>query len=374
MSDPFFQLSARDPGCHARTGIMRFSRGEVPTPWFTPVGTYATVKAMTPEELKDLGAAMILCNTYHLYLRPGMEVMRELGGLHRFMNWDRPILTDSGGFQVFSLSEFRKITEEGVLFRSHLDGSKHLLTPESVIEIQRTLGSNIAMVLDECPPHDAGSGYMQRSMDRTTRWAERSLKDRQQSPERIFGIVQGGTDVGLRKAHAAQIGSLPFDGLAIGGLGVGEAGEAYTEVLAGLAEVMDPRRPHYLMGLGRPQDILEAVTHGVDLFDCVVPTRNARNGQFFTRHGPEHIKAAANTASAAPMEEGCECYACAHYSRAYIRHLYQSGEILASRLLTTHNLHFYLSMMRQVRAAIEAGRFLEYKTDFLEAYLGGNNH
>lgn len=374
MSDPFFQLSARDPGCHARTGIMRFSRGEVPTPWFTPVGTYATVKAMTPEELKDLGAAMILCNTYHLYLRPGMEVMREMGGLHRFMNWDRPILTDSGGFQVFSLSKFRKITEEGVLFRSHLDGGKHLLTPESVIEIQRTLGSNIAMVLDECPPHDAESGYMQRSMDRTTRWAERSLRDRQQSPERIFGIVQGGTDVSLRKAHAAQIGSLPFDGLAIGGLGVGEAGEAYTEVLAGLAEVMDPQRPHYLMGLGRPQDILEAVTHGVDLFDCVVPTRNARNGQFFTRHGPEHIKAAANTASAAPMEAGCECYACAHYSRAYIRHLYQAGEILSSRLLTTHNLHFYLSMMRQVRAAIEAGRFLEYKTDFLQAYLGGNNH
>ncbi|MCB0218505.1 MAG: tRNA guanosine(34) transglycosylase Tgt [Chrysiogenetes bacterium] len=374
MSEPFFQISANDPGCRARAGTMQFSRGEVPTPWFTPVGTYATVKAMTPEELKDLGAAMILCNTYHLYLRPGMEIMRTVGGLHRFMNWDRPILTDSGGYQVFSLSEFRKITEEGVTFRSHLDGSKHLLTPESVIEIQRTLGSNIAMVLDECPPHDVDEAYMQRSMDRTTRWAERSLQNRQEAPERIFGIIQGGISPKMRTAHAAQIGALPFDGLAIGGLGVGEAGEAYSDVLAALGETLDSARPHYLMGLGRPQDILEAVTHGVDLFDCVVPTRNARNGQFFTREGPRHIKNAENAASTAPLEESCACYSCVNYSRAYVRHLYQAGEILSSRLLTTHNLHFYLNMMREVRAAIEAGRFLEYKSGFLEAYLGGPEH
>lgn len=350
---------------------MRFRRGEVSTPYFTPVGTYGTVKAMTPEEIADLGGAMILANTYHLYLRPGLEVLGKFGGLHRFMHWEKPILTDSGGYQVFSLNTFRKITEEGVQFRSHLDGSMHLLTPEKVIEIQRVLGSDIAMVLDECPPPEADQKYLEKSLARTTRWAERSLKNRRERPERIFGIVQGGTDPELRGRHAGEIGALPFDGLAIGGLGIGESAPGFLETLEVMGETLDPNRPRYLMGLGQPPDILAAVERGVDLFDCVVPTRHARNGQLFTRQGRLIIKHAAHLASEEPIESDCACYACRNYSRAYLRHLYISGEILSARLLTTHNLHFYLNMMREVREAIEAGRFLEYKRAFLESFLGG---
>ncbi|MEW6777914.1 MAG: tRNA guanosine(34) transglycosylase Tgt [Bdellovibrionota bacterium] len=371
MGDDFFQIAARDPACRARTGRMRFLRGEVPTPCFAPVGTYGTVKAMTPEEVEACGASLILANTYHLYLRPGAGTIESLGGLHRFMHWEKPILTDSGGFQVYSLATFRKISEQGVLFRSHLDGSEHLLTPEGVIGIQRQLGSDIAMVLDECPAADAPREYLEKSLDLTTRWAERSLKNRQEKPERIFGIIQGGVDVELRRRHASQIGALPFDGLAIGGLGVGETPEKFAETLAGMADALDPQRPHYLMGLGRPEDILEAVTHGVDLFDCVLPTRNARNGQAFTRRGPLAIKNAEHAQSDKPLEEGCGCYACQYYSRAYLRHLYMAGEILSARLLTTHNIYFYEAVMREIREAIAEGRFLGYKKALLESLQGG---
>lgn len=373
----FFDITAQDPACRARAGVMHFTRGDVPTPCFSPVGTYGTVKAMTPEELIELGATMILGNTYHLYLRPGMDVISRFDGLHRFMHWDRPILTDSGGYQVFSLAPFRKIVDEGVRFRSHIDGSEHFLTPRGVIDIQSKLGSDIAMVLDECPPHDADTAYLARSLERTTRWAEESLVGRMsgdspQRPERIFGIVQGGTDTTLRRKHAAQIGALSFDGLAIGGLGVGEAGGAFVDALQALGEALDPQRPHYLMGLGRPPDILNAIETGVDLFDCVLPTRHARNGQAFTRQGPLSIKNAAHTSSELPLEEGCACYACRNYSRAYLRHLYLAREILSARLLTTHNLHFYLNMMREARSAIEGGTFVEYKRAFLEGYQEGD--
>ncbi len=371
MADPFFQITSKDAGSKARAGVLTLRRGKVPTPCFSPVGTYATVKAMTPEELSALGVTLILANTYHLYLRPGTGVIEPLGGLHSFMHWEKPILTDSGGYQVFSLAPFRKIREDGVLFKSHLDGSEHLLTPRKVIEIQRSLGSDIAMVLDECPPAGAPREYLEISMERTTKWAEASLQDRRESPERIFGIVQGGVDLDLRRRHAAQIGALAFDGLAIGGLGVGEAAEKFAQTLAVLGESLDLRRPRYLMGLGRPQDILEAVGHGVDLFDCVLPTRHARNGQVFTRMGKLAIKNAAHLRSPGPLEEGCACYTCRNYSRAYLRHLYLAGEILSARLLTIHNLHFYLSLMREIRAAIEASRFAVYKTAFLRDYQEG---
>lgn len=321
-----------------------------------PVGTQGAVKAVTAEELRECGAEIVLCNTYHLYLRPGHELVAELGGLHRFMHWDGPILTDSGGFQVFSLSKLRRIDDEGVRFRSHLDGSLHLLTPEKSMEIQAALGSDVAMVLDECPALPAEREAVERAVVRTSLWAERSL-GAYRGPGVPFGIVQGGPYRDLRERSAADLLRLDFAGYAIGGVSVGEPPEAIAEVARTTSALLPPNRPRYLMGVGRPLDLVEAVAAGCDLFDCVMPTRNARNGTLFTSEGRINIKREAYRSDGGPLDAKCSCEACRHYSRAYLRHLYLSNEILASRLHTIHNLAYYLGLMARARQAIAAGTF-----------------
>ncbi|HEY6008779.1 MAG TPA: tRNA guanosine(34) transglycosylase Tgt, partial [Geobacteraceae bacterium] len=338
--------------------------GTVETPAFMPVGTQATVKAMTPEELDGIGAEIILGNTYHLFLRPGHELVRELGGLHKFMHWDRPILTDSGGYQVFSLSDMRKIGEEGVTFRSHLDGTSHLFTPERVVEVQESLGSDVMMVLDECPPHPTPRAYLEESLARTNRWALRSLLCRKRPELALFAILQGGMDPELRRRAAEELTAHPFEGFAVGGLSVGEGQKVMLETLDATLPHLPRQKPRYLMGVGTPSDLVEAVARGVDMFDCVLPTRNARNGMFFTGQGKIAIKTARFERDERPPDETCPCYTCRNYSRAYIRHLYKAGEILASRLITLHNLHHYLSLMRNIRAAVEEGRFGAFRDAF----------
>ncbi|GAB6064202.1 tRNA guanosine(34) transglycosylase Tgt [Deferrisoma palaeochoriense] len=370
MTEPFrpcFSLLATDP-TGARRGRLHLAHGTVETPAFMPVGTQATVKAMTPEELEALGAEIILGNTYHLYLRPGCEVIRAFGGLHRFMHWDRPILTDSGGFQVFSLGPLRKVREEGVEFQSHLDGSRHLLTPEKVVEIQEVLGSDVMMVLDECPPHTAERPYLEESLARTHRWAERSLGARTRPELALFAILQGGVDPELRRRSAEFLRELPFEGYALGGLSVGEGQELMLRTVEATTPFLPPDKPRYLMGVGTPEDIVEAVARGVDLFDCVLPTRTARNGLLFTSRGRLVIKHARFERDPRPPDETCGCYTCRNYSRAYLRHLYKSREILASRLNTLHNLHFYLDLMRRIREAIEEGSFARFREAFREAW------
>jgi len=336
-----------------------------------PVGTLGTVKAMTPEELRGLGAELILANTYHLYLRPGHELIRELGGLRRFMNWDGPILTDSGGFQVFSLAPLRKISEEGVEFRSHLDGSRHLLTPEAVVGIQETLGSDVMMCLDECPPHPSERAYLEKSLELSNRWALRSLECRTRPDLALFAILQGGMVPELRRRAAEVLRERPFDGFAVGGLSVGEGQAAMLETLEATAPHMPAEKPRYLMGVGTPLDIAEAVGRGIDLFDCVLPTRNARNGMLFTSQGRVAIKHARFERDPGPLDEACGCYTCRHYSRAYLRHLYQSREILASRLNTLHNLYFYQELMRRIRSAVESGKYARFLAEFREAQARG---
>jgi queuine tRNA-ribosyltransferase len=350
----FEQIHA-DNKTHARRGRMTTRRGHViETPVFMPVGTIATVKAMDPLEVAGLGYKLILGNTYHLMLRPGTEVVGLHGGLHGFMDWGGSILTDSGGFQIFSLAHRRKISEDGVRFRNHINGDLAELTPESCIGVQEALGSDIMMVLDECPPHDAKPNYMRDSVDRTTRWAERCLEARSDSGGALFGIVQGGLDVQMRLQHLETLSKLGFDGLALGGLSVGEGAEAMDVVLAEVAQRMPEHTPRYLMGVGLPQDIIRAVGRGIDMFDCVVPTRNARNGHLFTWSGPIQIRHAAHTKDTGPIEPQCACPACSRFSRAYLRHLYQSDEILGMRLNTLHNLTFYAELMNRIRKAIEA--------------------
>jgi queuine tRNA-ribosyltransferase len=336
----------------------------VETPAFMPVGTLGTVKAMTPEELQGLGAEIVLGNTYHLYLRPGHELIRDLGGLHRFMNWDRPILTDSGGFQVFSLSSLCKVDEGGVTFQSHLDGSRHRLTPEKVVEIQEALGSDVMMCLDECPPYPSPREHVERSLALSNRWAERSLAARTCPQLALFAILQGGVFPDLRRRAAQELRELPFDGFALGGLSVGEGQELMLATLDDTLPDMPTGKPRYLMGVGTPLDIVEAVGRGVDLFDCVLPTRTARNGMLFTSQGRVAIKHARFGRDSRPLDEDCDCYTCRNYSRAYLRHLYMSREILASRLNTLHNLHYYLSLMRRIRAAVESGIFARFLCDF----------
>jgi queuine tRNA-ribosyltransferase len=336
----------------------------VQTPVFMPVGTRGTVKAMTPEELRSLGTEMILSNTYHLYLRPGPDSIRELGGLHRFMHWDGPILTDSGGYQVFSLSSLRRVTEEGVDFQSHLDGSRHLLTPEAVIEIQEALGSDVMMCLDECPPHPSPTDYLRRSLELTNRWALRSLEARRRREQALFAILQGGMVPELRRLAAEHLRQHPFDGFAIGGLSVGEGREVMLDTLAATTPHMPMEKPRYLMGVGTPADIVEAVALGVDVFDCVLPTRNARNGMLFTSQGGIAIKHARFERDPRPLDEACGCYTCENYSRAYLRHLYKSREILASRLNTLHNLFYYQDLMRRIRTAVEAGAYARFLAVF----------
>lgn len=350
----------------ARRGRLTFERGIVETPAFMPVGTYGTVKAMTPEELVGNGAQIILGNTFHLMLRPGMDVIRAHAGLHRFMNWRGPILTDSGGFQVFSLAELRKITEEGVSFRSPVNGDLVMLTPERSMQVQTDLDADIVMIFDECTPYPATEEQARRSMEMSLRWAQRSRAefDRLQNPHALFGIVQGGMYLPLREASIAGLTAIGFDGYAIGGLAVGEPMEERERVLEGLEPHLPKERPRYLMGVGTPEDLVESVRRGIDMFDCVMPTRHARNGHLFTSRGVLKIRNARYEADTRPLDEACDCYTCTHYSRAYLRHLDKCGEILAARLGTIHNLRYYLSLMQSMRSAIEEQRFNAFATDF----------
>ena len=365
-----FSVIKKESSSNARLGRLVTPHGEVETPAFMAVGTAATVKAVTPRDLEDAGCRIVLGNTYHLYLRPGVDVIEKLGGLHRFMGWNGPILTDSGGFQVFSLGALRKISEEGVEFQSHLDGSSHKLTPEKVVDIQERLGSDIAMVLDECIPHPAERDYVRASTLRTMRWAERSLRARQKTDMALFGIVQGGMFEDLRLECARELTALPFDGFAAGGLGVGEEETALRAIGGYTASLLPEDRPRYLMGIGRPEDLVAAVAAGYDLFDCVLPTRNARNGALFTSAGKMNIRRAEYASDPRPADEACDCYGCRHFSRAYLRHLHLAGEILAAHLLTLHNLTFYQCLMARLRAAIREDKLQEITAAVPEAISG----
>lgn len=353
----------------ARLGRVHTPHGVIETPAFMPVGTQATVKTMSPEELKEMDAHIILSNTYHLFLRPGHELVREAGGLHRFMNWDRPILTDSGGFQVFSLSELRKITEEGVQFRSHLNGDKLFLSPEKAMEIQNALGADIIMAFDECPPYPAEYDYVKRSLERTSRWAERCLAAHARPEEQgLFAIVQGGMYADLRAESAAQLTSLDFPGYAIGGLSVGESKPLMYEMLECTVPLLPQGKPRYLMGVGSPDALVEGAIRGIDMFDCVLPTRIARNGTCMTSQGRLVVRNAQYARDFGPLDPNCGCYTCRHYSRAYLRHLIKADETFGIRLTTYHNLYFLLDLMRQVRQAIMEDRLLDFRDEFFERY------
>ena len=351
----------------ARCGMFQTARGAVDTPVFMPVGTQATVKAMSPEVLLTLGAQVILSNTYHLHMRPGEELIKDLGGLHKFMAWDRPILTDSGGYQAFSLAKLVKINDEGLLFASHLDGSRHMLTPEKAIQIQEDLGSDIMMCLDECVAYPCSEHYVETSVKRTSLWAERCLAARQ-SENALFGIIQGGVYPEFRKRSASEITSLPFDGIAVGGLSVGEGHDIMMDVLDVTLPHIPFEKPRYLMGVGTPKDIVEAVSRGVDMFDCVLPTRNARNGMLFTKNGKITLKQARYKHNPSPPDENCSCYTCRNFSLAYLRHLYISREILGSVLNTIHNLHFYLELMSDIRHSIREKCFDSLRKQMKEMY------
>ena len=359
-----FELLQRDGA--ARRGRLDFARGAVETPAFMPVGTYGTVKAMTPEQLEGIGVEIVLGNTFHLYLRPGLEVIEAHQGLHRFMHWRRPILTDSGGFQLWSLKEMRKITEEGARFRSPLDGAPVFLSPEESMRIQRVLGSDIAMSFDECTPYPATEAQARASMELSMRWAARGFREYydNEPPGTLFGIIQGGIHENLRTASLAALEDIGFEGLAVGGLAVGESEAERSQVLDALVRHMPAHKPRYLMGVGRPEDIVEAVRRGIDMFDCVMPTRHARNAHLFTRSGVLNIRNAVHHKDTGPIEEGCACYTCRNYSRAYLRHLDKCGEILGSHLNTVHNLYFYQRLMAEIRSAIEARRFADFAAEF----------
>lgn len=366
-----FEVTYESPNTWARLGKLQTSHGVINTPVFMPVGTQATVKAMSPRELEEVKAQIVLSNTYHLYLRPGHRLVEEAGGLHRFMAWDHPILTDSGGFQVFSLGELRKITEEGVAFRSHLDGSSHFISPEVSMEIQMALGADIAMVFDECAPYPADYQYTKDSMELTSRWARRCKAFHSRKDQALFGIVQGGMYEDLRKQSADDLVNLEFPGYGIGGLSVGEPKELMYELL----EVTTPRlpkdKPRYLMGVGSPDCLLEGVSRGIDMFDCVLPTRIARHGTVFTRNGTMTVRNAAYSQDFLPIDPGCDCYACKHFSRAYIRHLLNTGEILGVRLTTIHNLRFLLRLMEKIRESIRQNTLPEFRKAFLGQYYEG---
>ena len=355
-----FELVAEDGASAARSGRLRTPRATIETPVFMPVGTQATVKSQSPDEVAQSGARLLLANTYHLMLRPGAELIAELGGVHRFMAWPHAVLTDSGGYQVFSLSALRKLDDDGVVFRSHLDGSEHALTPERAMQIQGLLGSDIAMVLDECPPGGAPQPEVERALQRTSAWARRCLQVVRPSGQACFGIVQGGTLAGLRRAHLDEIAALPFDGVALGGFSVGEPLPVMYELLGELGPRMPRDRPRYLMGVGTPIDLLRAIGAGIDMFDCVLPTRNARNGQALTWGGRVNLKQARHKRDEAPLDARCDCPVCSRFSRAYLRHLIRAEEMLGPRLLTQHNLHFYAALMREARRAIAEQRYPEF--------------
>jgi queuine tRNA-ribosyltransferase len=359
-----FEVLAEDGA--ARRGRLEFARGHVETPAFMPVGTYGTVKAMTPEQLQGMGVEILLGNTFHLYLRPGLAVIDAHRGLHRFMHWTKPILTDSGGFQVWSLKDMRKLSEEGVSFRSPVDGAPVFLSPEESMRIQRVLGSDIAMSFDECTPYPASEAEARASMELSMRWAQRGHRAyyATEPPGTLFGIVQGGVHTSLRAASLEALENIGFAGLAVGGLAVGEGESERLRVLEALSPLMPRHKPRYLMGVGRPQDILEAVRRGIDMFDCVMPTRHARNAHLFTRAGVINIRNAAHQKDTGPIEEECACYTCLNYSRSYLRHLDKCGEILGAQLNTIHNLYFYQRLMAEIRAAIDAGGLAAYAAEF----------
>jgi len=359
-----FRIECRDRGSSARVGKLVTAHGEITTPAFMPVGTLGSVKSLTPEEVVELGGEIILANAYHLYLRPGDELVKDFGGLHRFMNWSGPILTDSGGYQVMSLASKRKITEEGVLFQSHIDGSRHFFSPESTIKIQENIGADIIMCLDECTPYPVTKEYVEESTWRTVRWAKRCKESKTRDDQLLFGIVQGGVFVDLRKACAEALQEINFPGYAVGSLSVGEPKEETFRVIAETVPGLPEEKPRYLMGMGTPQDLVEAIAHGVDLFDCVLPTRNARNGMLYTSSGNIQIKNQRYTKDENPVDPRCSCYVCRNYTRAYLRHLYVNRELLSYRLNTMHNLYFYFSVIKKARAAIANGTFEKFKKDF----------
>lgn len=362
-----FDLLKEDSATDARVGKIRTDHGEINTPAFIPVGTQATIKALTPEDLKGLGAEIILCNTYHLFLRPGHELIKSLGGLHRFMHWDYPLLTDSGGFQVYSISANQKISEEGIAFKSHLDGSRHFLFPEFCMEVQEALGADVAMCLDECVPYPSSYDYVHDSLKRTTRWAKRCQESKKREDQTLFGIVQGGMFKDLREQSATELVNLNFDGYAIGGLSVGESTSLMREMVKHTTALLPRENPRYLMGVGTPEDMVESVKRGIDMFDCVLPTRNARNGMLFTSFGKIVIKNARHRSEDIPIDPNCTCYTCTHYSRAYLHHLFSAKEILSSRLNTIHNLSYYLNLIKELRMAILEGRFDHFYQNFYES-------
>lgn len=364
-----YELIKKDKKTGARLGRLHTPHGVIETPIFMPVGTQATVKSMSPEELKEMNAQIILSNTYHLFIRPGHDIVKEAGGLHKFMNWDRPILTDSGGFQVFSLSDLRKITEEGVHFRNHLNGDKLFIGPETSMEIQNALGADIMMAFDECPPYPAERDYVKQSLERTTRWAERSLKAHSRpNDQALFGIVQGGMYKDLREQSAKELTSLDFPGYAVGGLSVGEPKDIMNEVLEYTTPLLPENKPRYLMGVGDPESLFEGVIRGIDMFDCVLPTRIARNGTTMTSNGRLVVRNAKYARDFDPIDPACGCYTCQNYSRAYVRHLLKADEIFGLRLTSYHNLYFLLDLMKNIRQAILEDRLLEYKEEFFEQY------
>ncbi len=368
MRDPFeFVIVKEDERTWARAGVIRTPHGEIPTPVFAPVGTQATVKALTPREMEELGVTLILANTYHIYLRPGPELIAELGGLHRFMAWPHPIMTDSGGFQIYSLESFRQFTEEGVLFRSHLDGSMHLLTPEKAIEIQELLGADFITCLDECPP-PLEKEYVREATERTHRWAERCLRAHRRRDQALFGIIQGGIFPDLRRESARFIASLDFDGFSIGGLSVGEPKEKTWEMVEVVVPLLPRDKPRHLLGVGAPEDFFEGIARGIDIFDCVLPTRMGRTGTLFTREGKINIRNAAYARDPNPVDPSCSCYTCRNFSRAYLRHLFKAEEILAPILATIHNVHFMVNLVRGIRQAILEGNFAQFREEFLASY------
>ncbi len=363
-----FELLAKDDSSKARRGRLTIGHGVIETPAFMPVGTQGSVKSVSPRELREMKAQIILGNTYHLFVRPGMEVMRHFGGLHRFMNWDGPILTDSGGYQIFSLAKLRKITEDGVRFQNHLDGTPTFISPEIAMEIQAAIGSDIAMVLDECPPWPCEYDYAARSLEMTIRWARRCKESARAQGQLVFGIVQGATFADLRRASAEATVQIGFDGYAIGGVSVGEPEPEMMLAVEHSEPFLPNDKPRYCMGLGTPPQLIELIARGVDMFDCVLPTRLARNGTAFTAGGTLNLKNAEFGLQKGPIEEGCVCPACREFSRGYLRHLIKAEEILGLRLVTLHNLHFYLDLMRQVRDAIEQENFAEFRRCFVGNY------
>lgn len=366
---PFsFSLEARDSGTAARAGVWTTPHGSVQTPAFMPVGTQATVKGLLPEQLKAVGVQKLLANTYHLALRPGAEVIADLGGLHRFMDWNRPILTDSGGFQVFSLADLRKMSDEHVVFKSHIDGSELVLSPERAVRIQELLGADVIMCLDECPPHGVDRELLIDAVDRTTRWAARCRDAHRRDDQALFAIVQGGTEADLRERSAKGLVPLDCPGYAIGGLSVGEVPEAMYRTLDATTPLLPEQKPRYLMGVGTPRDLIEGVLRGVDLFDCVMPTRNGRNATAFTSTGKVKVRNAIHRTDESPLDPACDCTACTRYTRAYLRHLFIAEEMLGPILISLHNVAFYQRLMRDLRTAIVAGRASEFRQEQLAAW------